>query len=211
MNSDYSFYIPRIHRSTGETGVQIAFRVNGIGDVRRVDFVPIDGNEHFQQAFVHMDTIYDTPIGIDCIRNVFQDNYSIRIYPYAVHPEKFWILTKNHKPVSETNLNIHQLAEALSKINNTLLAQDKVIKDLQAQLQAFQLEKLHSISRALEQDFLSLEDHEVFTPPHTPPLLSIQEITDVFEDFMDIDVVPDDDDVVPDDVVAIVSDDENED
>ena len=209
MNSDYSFYIPRIHRSSGETFVQIAFRVNGIGDVRRVDFVPIDGNEHFQQAFVHMDTIYDTPIGVDCIRNVFQDNSSIRIYPYVVHPQKFWILTKNHKPVTETNMNIHQLAESLSKLHETVAEQDKVIKDLQAQLQSFQLERLNSIRRTLEEDF-TLEDGEAFTPPHTPPhtppLLSIQEITDVFEDFMEID---DDDD--NDNVAAIVSDDENED
>ena len=117
-----SIYIPRISSDNTEATVKAAF-LQQIGEVDRVDFANLvstpgvtQTTNRFMKAFVHLNTVYD-PNLIETLDGGGQ---------YRMHPEAnstnprrrdiYWILVKNHKPIPETKLNIHQIAE-----NHTLL------------------------------------------------------------------------------------------
>ena len=101
-----SFYIPRMSIDHTEYSVAYAFRENFIGDIKRVDFVPLEPhNERFCSAFVHcycanseLVRLLDEPVGKSG-------------YRFQINPKEYWILLKNKNPVSETRLNIHQVVE----------------------------------------------------------------------------------------------------
>jgi hypothetical protein len=112
-----SIYIPRIDTKYDERSIVAAFANLGLAKVSRVDFVKLDDqfprNGRFRMAFVHMpDGLYDTPIAND-IRDAHVNNKGFHLYPDypSFDAGIFWILLKNTRPVAETTLNVHQLAE----------------------------------------------------------------------------------------------------
>jgi len=78
--STYSFYIPRVSRTYTEEEIKIIFSsVLMIGDVKRVDFVPID--KKFQRAFVHIGMFYDVETTNGLRETVFEQGRAVRVYP----------------------------------------------------------------------------------------------------------------------------------
>ena len=126
MSINYSFYVPRMATTHGEDSVRAAFRF--LGNVKRVDFVPIEGDDRFQKAFIHMDHIIESETNTEIINKVFVNNESMRIYPETFNPRAYWILLMNKNPVTETKLNIHQVVENANILQSVVEAQAEEIK-----------------------------------------------------------------------------------
>jgi hypothetical protein len=112
----------------GEDSVRAAFRF--LGNVKRTDFVPIEGDDRYQKAFVHLDHIIESETNSEIINKVFVNNESIRIYPETFNQRAYWILLMNKNPVTETRLNIHQVVENANILQSVVEAQAEEIKAL---------------------------------------------------------------------------------
>ena len=111
--STYSFYIPRVSRTYTEEEIKIIFSsVLMIGDVKRVDFVPI--NKKFQRAFVHMDMFYDVETTNGLRETVFEQGRAVRVYPGQLVKRIYWILLNNNNPVPETTMNLSQIVAQMN-------------------------------------------------------------------------------------------------
>lgn len=126
MSVNYSFYIPRMATTHGEDSVRAAFRF--LGNVKRADFVPIEGDDRFQKAFVHLDHIIESETNTEIINRVFERGENTRIYPETFNPRVYWILLRNKNPVTETRLNIHQVVENANILQSVVEAQAEEIK-----------------------------------------------------------------------------------
>lgn len=119
-----SFYIPRISIEHNETAIAYVFGANYIGEVKRVDFVPLEtqNSDRFYSAFVHCYHVNPTVIGfIDELEG--QSGYRLQI-----NPNEYWILLKNKNPISDTRLNIHQIAENARLLEQRVVEQNAVIE-----------------------------------------------------------------------------------
>ena len=123
-----SIYIPRMSTTHGEDSVRAAFRF--LGNVKRVDFVPVEGDDSFQKAFVHLDHIIQSDTNNEIIDRIFEKNLSARIYPEMFNQRTYWVLLRNKNPVSETRLNIHQVSENARILQSVVEAQAEEIKAL---------------------------------------------------------------------------------
>ena len=127
----HSFYIPSVSRTYSEEQIKIIFSsVLMIGDVKRVDFVPI--SKRFQRAFVHMDFFYDVETTNEIRTTVFEEGKAVRVYPSQLFPKVeqnfcslfpkkrligkriYWILLKNNNPVPETTMNLSQIVAQMN-------------------------------------------------------------------------------------------------
>ena len=133
MTTNYSFYVPRIHDSCSDEQVRLQFRLQGVGVVRRVDFNPILGT-NFKKAFVHMESVFDTDFARTVVETVFVKREFTHIYPDITNPSIYWILLMNTRPVPETNLNLHQLAENHRILEQLVFQQQQQIDQLQMTL-----------------------------------------------------------------------------
>ena len=127
MNS--SIYIPRISVSYDEDYIKSAFKNLDIGLVTRVDFATND-NGFFRKAFIHVGEYFDSMLAND-IRNAHMDEKSFNLYADFVNKSVYWILLKNHKPVQETTLNIHQVVENHRILEEIVMKQEEKIERLQ--------------------------------------------------------------------------------
>jgi hypothetical protein len=125
-----SFYIPRISITYNELSIVIAFKNMNIGVVKRVDFIVNKETDIYQSAFVHMDFMYYNDYTEQILTTVFHNNKSIRVYPNTINRRLYWILLKNKNPVTETRLNIHQLAENCRLLEEKLDRHQKYIRFL---------------------------------------------------------------------------------
>lgn len=154
----YSFYIPRVCRTYTEDQIKIVFSdVLMIGDVKRVDFVPI--SKRFQRAFVHMDFFYNIETTNEIRNIVFEQGKAAWVYPSQlfknsllekveqtpyveqnfcylfskkrlIDKRMFWILLKNKNPIPETIMNISQIAYQMNTIVHYLKTlNDKIEPD----------------------------------------------------------------------------------
>ena len=179
----YSFYIPRVCRTYTEDQIKIVFSdVLMIGDVKRVDFVPI--SKRFQRAFVHMDFFYNVETTNEIRTKVFKEGKPVWVYPSqlfknpllkkveqnfcSLFPKKrlidnhvYWILLKNNNPLPETIMNISQIANQM----NTIVLYLKTLND-----------KIESIDKPNAQRPLGSLLDKMFNNPfsfiHFYPLLS---------------------------------------
>jgi len=133
MTTNYSFYVPRIHDSCSEEQVRLQFRLQGVGIVKRVDFNTILGT-NFKKAFVHMESVFDTDHARAIIDTVFEQAQPYRIYPDITNASIYWILLRNARPVPETTLNVHQLAENHRILEQLVFQQQQQIEQLQMTL-----------------------------------------------------------------------------
>lgn len=114
-----SYYIPRMSTDYDEERVKNVFRsVLFIGEIRRVDFVPIEGTTRFRKAFIHFDHVFDNGIARAMVDGV--ETGSARIQPSPIDKSFYWIILKNKNPIPETRLNIHQLAESIRFLQNAM-------------------------------------------------------------------------------------------
>lgn len=129
-----SFYIPRMSVQYDEQRVKNVFSsCLFIGDVRRVDFVQIEGSTRFQKAFVHFDRLYDNGIVKAMLDGV--ENGSARIQPSPIDKSFYWIILKNKRAIPETNLNIHQIADNARILQGVVEQQATEIAALQRALE----------------------------------------------------------------------------
>jgi hypothetical protein len=132
MTIQRSFYIPRMAIHYNTELVSSVFDRLYIGQVYRVDVVEIPGDSKFQSAFVHMEIVYDVPTTDTIINQVFVQNK-----PYKIQPDLFgggpkWTLLKNKNPITETRLNIHQLADNAKKLEIQVREQEERIYKLES-------------------------------------------------------------------------------
>ena len=134
MTSSTSICIPRLSNLYTENDVKYTFRLLSIGEVNRVDFVPIHNhknnneiNENFQSAFVHFNFFYDTKIAQDT-ENYLYNNIAFKLH---LDDSTFWWILNNKNPIPETKLNIHQLAENMRLLEEKVKQQEETILKLQ--------------------------------------------------------------------------------
>lgn len=139
-NTEFSIYIPTLRKQYRVEYIIYLFWVFGLGNVDRVDFVPIMKSKNdaadqeegelpelvedtkFRQAFLYIRR--NTEWAAELVKAI-EEHGSYRFYPYKVarenitgNPNEYWAIRKNTNPIpyATTELNIHQLAN-----NNTLL------------------------------------------------------------------------------------------
>jgi hypothetical protein len=125
----YSFYVPRMASSFTEASVKAVFQNQfWLGTVKRVDFVPIEGESKFQKAFVHMETINRCESTDSVMNKVFNESKSVRM---NIDASSYWVLLANKNPVAETALNNSQLAENANILQALVFKQSEEIARLQ--------------------------------------------------------------------------------
>lgn len=137
-----SFYIPRVLFSYSENDIKYAFKLLNIGEVKRIDFSSIavykdkinnnnivknDDIANYQSAFVHLLYMFDTDIANDIL------NYTNngKTYKLWVEDNVFWWILKNKNPISDTNLNIHQVVENARLLEEKVTKQEQQITQMQ--------------------------------------------------------------------------------
>jgi hypothetical protein len=123
-----SFCIPRMSIKVTEQDIVNAFAFFNIGDVERVDFNLIHGSPGYQSVFVHMADFYYNPVSEEVRKKVFEEEQPYRVYPDLSDPNVYWILLKNKNPVTETKMNIHQIADMMQKQQKQIECQQKQIE-----------------------------------------------------------------------------------
>ena len=139
QTSGYSLYIPTINKKYSADYIVYLFWKCYIGNIDRIDFVPIvvkkEGEEPvedltFWQAFIYVRP--GTKWGTFMTKEI-DSNGSFRFYPHQLqnanptqpgNPKEYWIVLKNKTPIpyAQTHLNIHQL------VNNNSLMEQEMLK-----------------------------------------------------------------------------------
>lgn len=127
-----SFYIPRVAIRYNAELVAGVFDRFYIGRVYRVDFVEIPGDANFQSAFVHMEIVYDVATTDSIIDQVFVQNLPFKIQPELFGGGPKWTLLRNKNPITETRLNIHQIAENAKRLEVQVREQEDRIYKLES-------------------------------------------------------------------------------
>ena len=135
QSNDYALYIPTINKKYSADYIVYLFWKAFLGNVDRIDFVPImkqpkDPKKEpiedttFWQAFIY---VRPKTLWGKFMTDAIENDGSYRFYPNQqinldlqskVNPNEYWVILKNKTPVpyAQTHLNIHQLAH-----NNSLL------------------------------------------------------------------------------------------
>ena len=108
VSSMQSVYIPHIPVAYTSELVTYIFDQSAIGVVNRVDFLaPHETNPRIRQAFVHFYAYENVITSAMLLKHAINQPHRL-IVDNEGH---YWDLCENKKPVPETHLNIHQLAE----------------------------------------------------------------------------------------------------
>ena len=103
-----SVYIPHIPVAYTSEMVTYIFNQFAIGIVNRVDFLaPHETNPRIRQAFVHFNAYHNVITSAMILKHAINQSYRLVVD----NEGHYWDLCENKKPVPETHLNIHQLAE----------------------------------------------------------------------------------------------------
>jgi len=146
QSTNYSLYIPTINKKYSADYISYLFWKSFIGNVDRVDFVPImkqpkdPKNEPFEDANFWQAFIYVRPntTWSQIVSDVIEKDGSYKLYPNQHphpdprnqgNPKEYWVILKNKNPVpyAQTHLNIHQLAH-----NNSLL--ETKVSEMEAEM-----------------------------------------------------------------------------
>lgn len=117
MSKQISFYIPRVYGEYTADDIKHTFRLLWIGEVRRVDINKTC--DEYVTAFVHMDYMYDSEYAWNIINVTDKLDACFKL---NVDIDNYWLLLKNKRPVEDTHLNIHQLAENGRILENKIKA-----------------------------------------------------------------------------------------
>ena len=177
-----SVYIPSIHRGTMD--YMLDSIVSRIGKISRVDYVELTPpKKHFHSVFIHFDAGDDSFIGTDGCPVVYYVDMYGKTTAYKC------VLLKAHNPVPVTQLNIHQIANNLKVLEESLWGsinrKDEQICDLEEMViaQQEQLKNQGVMIRLLQQQVTEMKVNGGFiTPMHSqvpsqipsPPVLRRQ-------------------------------------
>ena len=157
MNSNASFYIPRMSSSNSKEGVVEVFKT--LGTVSRVDFTNINKKQGFvenlsdpiKSAFVHLINL--TELGIRVKAGV-SEGETYKINP-GVHSSdtEYWLILPTHSPIQETMMNNSQIVENCKflekKVNDqatTIQMHEFKIKSLEDDLAGIKTVVYHLLS-----------------------------------------------------------------
>jgi hypothetical protein len=139
-NTPMSIYIPRMANSTTESQVMEIFHIYKIGDVRRVDFTPLnkkpgfaENNTHMKSGFVHFNKYYNTYSAnrlIEKIQNGDTFNLSLNNINLNTYIGEYWILLKAKTTIPDTMMNNHQIVENCRFLEKKIEEQENTIKNL---------------------------------------------------------------------------------
>ena len=148
-----SIYIPRLPVEMTEDTIAHYFKHHKIGEVKRVDFAPIGQKEPgfgkhvdapFRCAFVHFNFFNNNQYVIGLLQTLESQNGCLHFYygnatPFIESPpHKYWILTKNHRPIPSTEMNVHQIVENARILENEVKLQRAQIDYLESKLYALE-------------------------------------------------------------------------
>jgi hypothetical protein len=148
----YSVYIPHIPVSYDSYMVAEIFNLFTIGRVERVDFLaPHESNTRIRQAFVHFHAYSSVPMTTMIQKHAAHESYRM-IVDNQGH---YWDLCENKRPVPESDLNVHQLAENLRILQSTF---ETKLAELTAKIAV--IPQLHEEIADLKSRVKYLEDPE---------------------------------------------------
>jgi len=116
-----------MHTRYTENYVKLVMYWYGIGVVKRVDFVPITGEEYIQSAFIHMEMMYFNEVTKELIKRLYVENKSFKM---LIDNQTKWVLLKNKNPIADTKLNIHQIVENARILEQRVEEQNETIKTI---------------------------------------------------------------------------------
>jgi hypothetical protein len=128
MTSNLSLYIPRVHnkchmKATEEMFETLAeymthvFRESRLGDVSRIDFVPINGKENnFSKAFVHFSKWYDTKESIAMRDLIYKIDSECLAATRFVYEEPYYWILKPNKSRTHDNMTITRLEKQITEL-----------------------------------------------------------------------------------------------
>lgn len=178
----YSIYIPNIPVMYKENMIAEILNTFQIGAVERVDFLPPhEHNTRIRKAFVHFNPYNSAPM--NAIIQQHANNESFRLIVDG--QGHYWDLCQNKRPVPESELNIHQLAENMRIMQTNFEAK---IAELTAKVAV--IPKLQEEMANLQSRIRYLEDPEWLTSTgngfQSDPL-TISMLNDAMDDAMDDD------------------------
>lgn len=122
----FSLYIPYVKVENDKRIVEETFEF--MGCVSRVDFTPIKNfytkevNAFYKRAFIHFHSMNDCDKAVQFFDCIHQNEFAVmNFYDEYGNVSEFWKVYIAANPITETELNIHQLA------NNFNIIDDKVI------------------------------------------------------------------------------------
>ena len=139
-----SIYIPRMSSAHDEDCVIREIENQQIGQVSRVDFVPINKKPGFiepdgtfvRSAFVHFNYYYNNEKSIKIMEKLCRgDNHKIDVlittspYHHLDHTYEYWMLLKATNPVQKTMMNTHQIVENCRFLETKIDEQTKIIDE----------------------------------------------------------------------------------
>lgn len=160
-NSITSIYIPRISASLSDCQIADEFHNFRIGQVRRVDFIPIGKKPGFDEktdqvvksAFVHFRHYYYNELTLE-IMGKLMDGESHRIYP-ACGKGEYWVLLKSTNSIPDTMMNAAQIVENCRLLETKVVEQAATIAKLEKETE----EKIARIDGVLRQLLGGLFNH----------------------------------------------------
>lgn len=135
---ELKLYIPRMSIFEDFNCVFEIFRncTQNLGFVSRIDFVELPGNtqesKDYQSAFVYLKCPIHNGGICGSLYKALCNNEPFKIFPFR--DNRYWLILNNTKPVPETKLNIHQLAENFKILETKLKEQEERIKYLESLL-----------------------------------------------------------------------------
>lgn len=154
-NEVFSFYIPHLSKKYTEQDIKDIFITADIGDVKRADFIEKTSdnkNNLYVSVFVHMNNVFNTKIGNLVVNETYDMNTA---YKLQLSGREYWLLLKNHKPIQDTELNIHQLAENNRLLEEKITSQDSILTE-QQELIKQQQEQIKRLQETI--DYLTWQD-----------------------------------------------------
>jgi hypothetical protein len=128
---ELKLYIPRMHITEDVNSVVEVFKkyTQNTANVRRVDFVALPEDmpesKDNQSAFVYL--LCPIYYGSAC-SDMYEELRNNRPYRIFLNKyKKYWLILNNTKPVTDTKLNIHQIAENAQILETKVKAQEEII------------------------------------------------------------------------------------
>ena len=137
---DSSLFIPCIPdaRICSEINIERLCYNIGLSNIKRVDISTIKNENGTirNMAFIHFHVWYNTPSNRLIRDAIYKNGFYLCTLPNG----KFIKLMFNNNPITESDRNIHQLADDLARAEITIIDQSNRIRDLENIIRRLQME-----------------------------------------------------------------------
>ena len=126
-NTNISFYIPKMaNKYCHEEWIQALFDKEEIGEVSRVEFKTIKGNQKYKRAIVYMaGELYCSEIGTALYNSVILKNdKTFQFFPDETKTD-YWLILRNNKntleeTIAKQNEQIAELIQEIEKLKKSV-------------------------------------------------------------------------------------------